>query len=82
MNKYTCDGFLSVEAESMREAAEIFGERLARRKYGKRGQVGACRCNGHTQDGSYGDYDLFIGYPSDQNQTTGHNVMLSIRAAL
>jgi len=59
MTKFTCDGFKPVIAQSSSEAANIFAQRLARRKYGRLGRVAALRDDGYT-DRSI-TYSTFIG---------------------
>lgn len=81
MKKYTCNGYRSIPVntvDSMREAAEIFGNRAARREFGNRGHVGAICQTAHSQDGRLGEYSAFIGCSSGQNQMSGHNINFSV----
>lgn len=81
MNRYKSDGFRPVRAESMHQAAEVFAARQARKIYGRRGQCAALRVDGHARNYVWADYEAFIGYPSDRNQTTGHNFRFTVSIA-
>lgn len=80
MNTYTSNGFKSVKSESIKEAAGIFANRAARRKYGKRGYARTCTMGSYSQDGSLAEFSAFIGYTSGQNETTGNNINFTVRA--
>lgn len=80
--KYTCKGYrpivMDTECEDI-NPARVFAERMARREYGRRGQVGALRLDSYTQDGTCSAYEAFIGAPaSDGNGIVGHNVWLCV----
>lgn len=77
--KYTSNGFKSVQAESMREAAEIFATRAARRKYGRLAYCRTCTQQAHAQDGSLAEYSAFIGYKTGQSETTGSDIKFTVR---
>jgi len=79
MNTYTSAGFRFVKAADIREAAELFAARAARRKYGRRGCVAAFRIGSHTEDMSLVEAEAFIGYRTGLNQTTGGNIHLAVR---
>ena len=81
MNKYTSNGFKSVKAESMTEAANIFANRAARRKYGKSGYSRTCTMGSYAQDGSLAEFSAFIGYTTGQNETTGNNINFTVYRA-
>lgn len=78
MNKYICSGFNSVKAENMSEAAEVFANRAAKRKYGRKGYCRTCNMGSHSQDGRMAEYSAFIGYKTGQNQTTGGNINFTV----
>jgi len=81
MTKYTCNGFQSVTAETMSEAANIFANRAARRKYGKSGYARTCNLGAYAQDGSLAEFSAFIGYTTGRNETTGHNINFTVYRA-
>jgi hypothetical protein len=76
--KFTCNGFQSVTAENMSEAANIFANRAARRKYGKSGYARTCVQGSYAQDGRLAEYSAFIGYTTGRNETTGHNINFTV----
>jgi len=76
MTKYTCNGFQSVTAETMSEAANIFANRAARRKYGKSGYARTCNLGSYAQD--LAEFSAFIGYKTGRNETTGHNINFTV----
>lgn len=78
MNKYTCNGFNSVKAETINEAAEVFANRAARRKYGRSGYSRTCTQQSHNHDLSVAEYSAFIGYTTGQNETTGNNISFTV----
>lgn len=78
MNAYTCAGFRSVRAESNREAAEIFAKREAVKQYGKKGLVRVLNEDGWCFDGRVIRWQAFIGKASGRNETTGHNIHLTV----
>lgn len=76
MTRFTCDGFRAVHAESASEAAHVFAERLARRKYGRLGRVGALSQEGHTYHSII--YQTFIGSLDRKSRSiSGHNEWLT-----
>ena len=81
MNKYTCNGFKSVKAETMNEAAEIFANRAAKRKYGRSAYCRTCTEQSYAQDMSLAEYSAFIGYTSGQNETSGNNINFTVYCA-
>lgn len=81
MNKYTCNGFKSVKAETMKEAAEIFANRAAKRKYGRSAYCRTCTQGAYAQDGRLAEYSAFIGYTTGQNETSGNNINFTVYRA-
>jgi len=72
--KYTCNGFQSVNAETINAAAEVFANRQARRTYGRSGYSRTCTMGAYSQDGWVAEFSAFIGVTTGRNETTGHNV--------
>lgn len=62
----------------MHEAAQMFADRLARKEFGKRGYARTCTQNSYAQNGSFAEYNAFIGYRTGQHETTGRNVMFTV----
>ncbi len=77
--KYTCNGFQSVTAATMNEAAEIFANRAARRKYGRGAYARTCHPQSHSQDMSLAEFSAFIGYTTGHNETTGNNINFTVQ---
>ena len=80
MKNYTCSGFRAVKAESMRDAAEIFATRQARRDYAKKGYTRTLNLEAHSQDNTLAEWSAFIGYSTGRNETTGHNFRFTVYA--
>jgi len=78
MNKYICNGFKSVKVETMNEAAEIFANRAAKRKYGRSAYSRTCAQQSYAQDMSFAEYSAFIGYTTGQNETSGSNINFTV----
>ena len=78
MTLFRCSGFRSVRADSIRDAAEIFARRAARRAFGKRGLVRTLVEDSYTRNLSIVEFAAFIGYPTGPNETTGHNVRFTV----
>lgn len=79
MSKFTCNGFKSVTGDiSISEAAEIFANRAARRKYGKSGYARTCTMGSRSEDESTAEFSAFIGYRTGQSETTGHNINFTV----
>jgi hypothetical protein len=79
MTTYKCDGFKSVQAEDMKQAARIFAERQARREYGKRGYCHHVNQDSYSQDGNSATYQAFIGvYNKNYRSTNGENIWLTV----
>lgn len=74
--RYSSRGFRSVLAESMKEAAFIFARRLARKEFGKRGDVRTCELGSWAH--CLGEFSAFIGITKGA-ETTGHNVNFTVR---
>jgi len=81
MNKYTCNGFKSVKVETMNEAAEIFANRAAKRKYGRSAYCRTCTMGSYAENGSLAEYSAFIGYTTGQNETSGNNINFTVYRA-
>jgi hypothetical protein len=75
---FRCNGFRSVRALGIRDAAEIFARRAARRAFGRRGIVRTMVEDSYTRNLSIVEFAAFIGYPTGRNETTGHNVRFTV----
>jgi len=75
---FRCNGFRSVRSDSIRDAAEVFARRAARRAFGKRGIVRTLVEDSYTRNLSIVEFAAFIGYPTGRNETTGHNVRFTV----
>lgn len=75
---FRCNGFRSVRAAGIRDAAEIFAKRASRRAFGRRGIVRVLNEDSYTRNLSIVEFSAFIGYPSGHNETTGHNVRFTV----
>ena len=78
MTLFRCNGFRSVRALGIRDAAEIFARRAARRAFGRRGIVRTMVEDSYTRNLSIVEFAAFIGYPTGRNETTGHNVRFTV----
>lgn len=79
MNAYHCESHRPVIAGNMNEAAEIFASRKARFAFGRSARVGAFRADCQSQDGTVGEYEVFIGRSTGLHETTGRNVRFTVR---
>lgn len=59
--KFSSPGFRPVYADSMRDAADAFAGREARKLYGKAGGVRTLMQQGHSRDGKMAEWEAFIG---------------------
>ena len=79
MNYYECEGHRKIQAENMRDAAEIFASIKANR-LGKNGQVVTLQADSWTHDNSCVQYQAFIGtYSHKERATTGENEWFEVR---
>lgn len=78
MNWYTCAGFRPVRADGNRDAAMVFAGREAVKCYGKKGLVRVLDENARSRDGWIVEWNAFIGKATGHNETTGHNVHLTV----
>ena len=78
MNLYRCSGFRSVRSDSIRDAAEVFARRAARRAFGRRGIVRTMVEDSYVPNLSIVEFAAFIGYPTGPNETTGHNIRFTV----
>lgn len=78
MTLYRCNGFRSVRALGIHDAAEVFARRAARRAFGRRGIVRVLNEDSYTRNLSIVEFAAFIGYPSGRNETSGHNVRFTV----
>jgi hypothetical protein len=81
MKAYKSNGHRDVVAESMKEAAQIFADRKARKAYGKGGYARTCELGSWAQDNSFGEFSAFIGYSTGPHETTGKNVDFTVYSA-
>lgn len=79
MTLYHCNGFRSVRADGILDAAEVFARRAARRAFGRRGIVRTLVEDSYVEDFSLVEFAAFIGYPSGRNETTGRNYRFTVR---
>jgi hypothetical protein len=75
---YRCNGFRSVRALGIRDAAEVFARRAARRAFGRRGLVRTLVEDSYTRNLSIVEFAAFIGYGTGPNETTGHNIRFTV----
>ena len=75
---YRCNGFRSVRADSIRDAAGVFAKRAARRAFGRRGIVRTMVEDSYTRNLSIVEFAAFIGYSTGLNETTGHNIRFTV----
>ena len=81
MKTYNTNGCRDVTAESMRDAAAIFANRLARKRYGRWAYARTCVQQAHSQDGTLGEYSAFVGTAGRERGTTvGSNINFTVRA--
>ena len=78
MTLFRCNGFRSVRAEGIHDAAEVFARRAARRAFGRRGIVRVLNEDSYVPNLSIVEFAAFIGYPSGHNETTGHNFRFTV----
>lgn len=75
---FTCDEKLRpVRAEGLSDAAHIFARRMARREFGKRGDVRTCTMGSYAQDYSFAEFSAFIG-TTKGNETTGRDIQITV----
>ncbi len=77
MAVYVCKGFHAVEADSATGAAQIFAERLARRRFGGRGYCRIVRLETSTEEIDC-EFEAQIGKDVRPNCWTGRNVRLCV----
>lgn len=77
---FRADGFRDVQAQSARDAAEIFATRQARRDYGRNGHCRLIRLDNWTTNGQSWTFNAFIGRPvRGENATSGRIVWVYVR---
>jgi hypothetical protein len=76
--KYICRGFRPVRAGSIREAAQLFADRAARRQFGRAGYAGTCTMGSYTENGETAEFSAFIGRLTGRRETTGHNYNFTV----
>ena len=81
MTTYLSNGFRSIQAEGMKDAAEIFALRQARKEYGKAATVRTLNIRAHAQDNSFAEFEAFIGRRTGKHETTGHNLHFTVSRA-
>lgn len=77
MTKFTTNGCKAVNAETIKEAALIFAQRMARREFGRKGDARTCTMGAYAQDGSLAEFTAFIG-TTKGNSTSGRNVHFTV----
>ena len=80
MTTYRTGRCRPINADSAREAAEVFAGRLARRAYGRRGYARTLNCTAWSQDNTITEWQAFIGYRSGPSETTGSNEYFTIHS--
>jgi hypothetical protein len=75
---YRCNGFRSVRADSIGDAAGVFAKRAARRAFGRRGIVRTLVEDSYVPNLSIVEFAAFIGYSTGPDETTGHNIRFTV----
>lgn len=75
---YSAKGYRSVKANSAGEAAGIFADREARKRFGKRGYAHHVRLDSWTGDGSLHTYQAFVGVPEKGGGMSGNNIWIHV----
>jgi len=80
MTKYSCDGFRSVEARSLDDAARVFARRAAFRALGRRGAVCGVRLEHWQVGGTWAEFVASMACPSREvgGAAWGRNVTLYV----
>lgn len=78
MKRYVTSGCRALRANCIREAAEVFALRIARRHFGRRARIGALNCVGWCPLGTFRQFSVFVGYRSAPNELTGKNELITI----
>lgn len=80
MSTYYTNGHRAVDGsnfDSQSQIASHFAELKARREFGRRAAVGACRIGSYAQDGSFFEVQAFIG-KRRKFDVEGHNVTFTV----
>jgi hypothetical protein len=64
--------------ETSKDAAREFANRIARKVFGRRGYCHHVRLDSWKADGSYANYEAFIGVAAQGGGTNGRNVWLTV----
>jgi hypothetical protein len=78
IHTYSCENYRNVKANNMREAALIFALRAARREYGSKAIVVTCNQQAMAMDGSFAEYQAFVGVPHGSRSICGKNIRFSV----
>lgn len=87
MSTYRCDGFRPIERgaevgyrliETAQDAAYVFGDRLAKRRFGRKGECPVVRLDSHRQDNTGFNFEVFVGRGTSDGGTSGRNEWLYI----
>ena len=82
MTTYHCDGFKPIKQgeeigyrliERAQDAAYVFGDRLAKRRFGRRGECPVARLNCSRQDQTGFSFEVFVGRGTRDGGTSGRN---------
>ena len=71
----------NVKAEDMREAAQIFADRMARRKFGKRGIATRPNMGAYDPKMRFAEFESFVGVKTGRSETSGSNTHFTVSIA-
>ena len=75
---FACESHHPIHAETMIEAATQFAARKARAAFGRKGYVRLCNLESWAPNGSFAEFNAFIGYRSAPGEITGYNVRFTV----
>lgn len=87
MTTYHCDGFEPIKQgdeigcrliERAQDAAYVFGERLAKRRYGRRGECPVVHLDSYRQDQTGFSFEVFVGRGIGSGDISGRNEWLYV----
>lgn len=76
MHHYTCEGLRGVRCNDKTEAANIFADRLAKKKYGRTAYARTLRINAWNSTST--EYGAFVGVRTGNHETTGSNIHFTV----
>ncbi len=78
LHRFACSGLRNVVADDIKQAADVFSKRIAKKKFGRTAYARTLNVTSWTADYETVEFNAFVGVSTGRNETTGSNVVFTV----